>query len=343
MTGLYDHGYRNGDSPELRSERRPPGRLPFCARVVADGAMDLTPSVSRQKSASGGESPESPPGGPRRIRANPDHRTSRECRRASTGPGSERRRPDPSAGFQRQGAVRNRICAAPIRPRCAMRFRARGRRTRRWTPVPPPFVVQPVRGDGATACGQRLVVWHVRGDGAAAWGQRLVVWHVRGEARRLALDLASGLRVVPPGRLYAAACAQPGLTSRSSGSDQEKHLRPRQDSNLRSRLRRAVLYPLSYGGPASGPRRTVSVVGGPSRTLDVPPIAPGSPSGHRPRAARSAWMRREVASGRRCAGGLRPDVAQESCPVSRPRAASRAPRQPPRSRCWPHPSGDSAL
>lgn len=26
--------------------------------------------------------------------------------------------------------------------------------------------------------------------------------------------------------------------------------RPRQDSNLRSRLRRAVLYPLSYGGQA---------------------------------------------------------------------------------------------
>src|SRR5690606_33432909 len=26
---------------------------------------------------------------------------------------------------------------------------------------------------------------------------------------------------------------------------------PRQDSNLRSRLRRAVLYPLSYGGPAT--------------------------------------------------------------------------------------------
>src|SRR5450759_1572106 len=29
-------------------------------------------------------------------------------------------------------------------------------------------------------------------------------------------------------------------------------LRPRQDSNLRSRLRRAVLYPLSYGGQRSG-------------------------------------------------------------------------------------------
>ena len=31
------------------------------------------------------------------------------------------------------------------------------------------------------------------------------------------------------------------------------HWRPRQDSNLRSRLRRAVLYPLSYGGRASQP------------------------------------------------------------------------------------------
>jgi hypothetical protein len=27
---------------------------------------------------------------------------------------------------------------------------------------------------------------------------------------------------------------------------------PRQDSNLRTRLRRAVLYPLSYGGSATG-------------------------------------------------------------------------------------------
>lgn len=32
----------------------------------------------------------------------------------------------------------------------------------------------------------------------------------------------------------------------------ESPLRPRQDSNLRSRLRRAVLYPLSYGGQRSG-------------------------------------------------------------------------------------------
>ena len=40
-------------------------------------------------------------------------------------------------------------------------------------------------------------------------------------------------------------------------SDEEvQRRRPQQDSNLRSRLRRAVLYPLSYGGrgPASGPQ-----------------------------------------------------------------------------------------
>jgi hypothetical protein len=41
---------------------------------------------------------------------------------------------------------------------------------------------------------------------------------------------------------------------------------PRQDSNLRSRLRRAVLYPLSYGGrgrastiPAAGGRRALKI------------------------------------------------------------------------------------
>ena len=46
-----------------------------------------------------------------------------------------------------------------------------------------------------------------------------------------------------------------------STSDQGFYLRPRQDSNLRSRLRRAVLYPLSYGGPAFGPKETVPAVG----------------------------------------------------------------------------------
>jgi hypothetical protein len=36
---------------------------------------------------------------------------------------------------------------------------------------------------------------------------------------------------------------------------------PRQDSNLRHRLRRAVLYPLSYGGSATGKRYQVDRVG----------------------------------------------------------------------------------
>ena len=35
---------------------------------------------------------------------------------------------------------------------------------------------------------------------------------------------------------------------------QDRQRRPRQDSNLRSRLRRAVLYPLSYGGRSLGCR-----------------------------------------------------------------------------------------
>ena len=34
-----------------------------------------------------------------------------------------------------------------------------------------------------------------------------------------------------------------------------RYWRPRQDSNLRSRLRRAVLYPLSYGGRLAATRR----------------------------------------------------------------------------------------
>ena len=90
---------------------------------------------------------------------------------------------------------------------------------------------------------------------------------------------------------------------RSSGPDQVSYWRPRQDSNLRSRLRRAVLYPLSYGGPASGPRRTVSVVGGPPRTLDVAQRHPDTARESRPAAG---WA------------GPCPDVARESHTVSWP-------------------------
>jgi hypothetical protein len=62
-------------------------------------------------------------------------------------------------------------------------------------------------------------------------------------------------RVRPPGprRMGNTLPTHPGLSS----------WRPRQDSNLRSRLRRAVLYPLSYGGqrlcPGYGPKSNVSV------------------------------------------------------------------------------------
>ena len=57
---------------------------------------------------------------------------------------------------------------------------------------------------------------------------------------------------------------------------------PRQDSNLRSRLRRAVLYPLSYGGPGVfGPKETVPAVGAgrpivPGRFEDSRALGPGA-------------------------------------------------------------------
>jgi hypothetical protein len=64
---------------------------------------------------------------------------------------------------------------------------------------------------------------------------------------------------------------------RSAGQASNSIGRPRKDSNLRSRLRRAVLYPLSYGGsggttiPAAVmPTKTgVSAAGSPIRVLEV--------------------------------------------------------------------------
>lgn len=41
--------------------------------------------------------------------------------------------------------------------------------------------------------------------------------------------------------------AQPTAAMKESTMSRDITLRPRQDSNLRSRLRRPVLYPLSYG------------------------------------------------------------------------------------------------
>jgi CheY-like chemotaxis protein len=49
-------------------------------------------------------------------------------------------------------------------------------------------------------------------------------------------------------------------------------VRPRQDSNLRTRLRRPVLYPLSYGGPGCGERLSAkrSQTGRPGDRREVP-------------------------------------------------------------------------
>lgn len=55
---------------------------------------------------------------------------------------------------------------------------------------------------------------------------------------------------------------------------------PRQDSNLRTRLRRAVLYPLSYGGSAVGRGRTYQ----PRRGVPTA-VRQGAGSGVPPRAA----------------------------------------------------------
>ena len=188
------------------------------------------------------------------------------------------------------------------------------------------LVVQHVRADGADGLGKRLVVQHVRADGAAAWGQAARCAACAGRRRyglRRSTWHPSGVYCRQAGAVLARVHGQ-SLIPRSSGSDQVNCWRPRQDSNLRSRLRRAVLYPLSYGGPASGPRRTVSVVGGPSRTLDVPE-APVDASGHG-----QVALRLDVAGKSRPVGGYAGDCVRMS-PGSQVRSAGPA-KPAPRSR-----------
>ena len=57
------------------------------------------------------------------------------------------------------------------------------------------------------------------------------------------------------------------MTHILAGQSPIRYWRPRQDSNLRPRLRRAVLYPLSYGGQPGMPRdeKTISADRGGSR------------------------------------------------------------------------------
>ena len=79
------------------------------------------------------------------------------------------------------------------------------------------------------------------------WGQNPALDGIGGQRMALA-DIAT---------IYVVAGERP------FSSGQAK--RPQQDSNLRTRLRRPMLYPLSYGGcatwervPAAGPVRTLS-------------------------------------------------------------------------------------
>ena len=68
-------------------------------------------------------------------------------------------------------------------------------------------------------------------------------------------------RISSPSAWYSSQVAVGALAFRWPCRHHPTNVRPRQDSNLRSRLRRAVLYPLSYGGPGVfGPKETVPVV-----------------------------------------------------------------------------------
>ena len=77
---------------------------------------------------------------------------------------------------------------------------------------------------------------------------RVFSLHGSSQAPQWILNLLDSATERPPAiaRMLRASWSTQDQTS----SDSVSYLRPRQDSNLRSRLRRAVLYPLSYGGRA---------------------------------------------------------------------------------------------
>ena len=85
MSESYDHECRNEDPPNFGPTPQAARATPLCARVVADGAMDLTPSVPRRTSVPGRGFPRSPPGGPRRIRVKPKNPTSQSVVDAQPG------------------------------------------------------------------------------------------------------------------------------------------------------------------------------------------------------------------------------------------------------------------
>ena len=78
------------------------------------------------------------------------------------------------------------------------------------------------------------------------------------------------------GRIHYSTAFEPPLHSAAGLSSVRKLALawcPRQDSNLRSRLRRAVLYPLSYGG--NGVTDYQSRAHAPS-SVTTAPVTPGS-------------------------------------------------------------------
>ncbi|CAI7976379.1 hypothetical protein FRAHR75_240054 [Frankia sp. Hr75.2] len=84
------------------------------------------------------------------------------------------------------------------------------------------------------------------------------------------------------------------MTRRQGSGQKPEHTTPqvvcpRQDSNLRTRLRRAVLYPLSYGGSRAS-RHTVP--GGIGRLSNAVPVSFGRVL-HRPPGARRRRRRRD--------------------------------------------------
>jgi NADPH2:quinone reductase len=84
--------------------------------------------------------------------------------------------------------------------------------------------------------------------GRSLWGQLRLARQVQTRAWRPAPQ--RGRRAIPPSRGASRPAGLPSLDDggQATAGDAQTITRPRQESNLRTRLRRPALYPLSYGG-----------------------------------------------------------------------------------------------